>query len=331
MRMELVAEEHVDVPSAHRVAGHDVHRWVDGQLDGVGNREGGPRPVRSDVQTPACLGDALDDCPVAVVTVGPDQRVRRWNAACVRLLGIEASAAVGAPIEAVLRLEPRDRTSRFPERQWVVTADRQVAVELTTWTSVAAEERLLHHWLRDSTAKVAFEDELERAAALLRRQARSDALTGLANRFELTERLASALTDVAPRTALVVVDLDAFKPINDVHGHAVGDEVLTAVAARLTAAVRVGDTVARVGGDEFIVLARLPVGARPTELTRRLAAAFTDPLATSVGPLRVSASIGIAVSDDAQEAEELLRRADKAMYRVKLSRSAGSLAHDRRS
>lgn len=120
----------------------------------------------------------------------------------------------------------------------------------------------------------------------------------------------------------MVVDLDDFKPINDVHGHAVGDEVLTAVAARLTAAVRAQDTVARVGGDEFIVLARLAAGTRTAELTRHLAAAFSDP-PTSVGPLRVSASIGIAVSENGQDAEELLRRADKAMYRVKLSRSVG--------
>ncbi len=275
------------------------------------------------MQAPASLGDALDDCPVAVVSVAPDGLVRRWNAACVRLLGVEVSTALGGRLEAVLRFEPRDRTCRFPERQWAVTTDRRVPVEVTTWESGSGKARLMHHWLRDSTTKVAHEDELERAAALLRRQARSDALTGLANRFELTEGLTAALTDVPPRTALVVVDLDDFKPINDVHGHAVGDEVLTAVAARLTAAVRAQDTVARVGGDEFIVLARLAVGARTSELTRRLAAAFADPLTTSVGPLRVNASIGVAVSENGQEAEELLRRADKAMYRAKLSRSAG--------
>lgn len=272
----------------------------------------------------APLGDALDDCPVAVASVAPDGLVRRWNAACVRLLGIEVSAALGRRFEAVLRLEPRDRTLRFPERQWAVTPDRRVPVEVTTWASEAGGERLLHHWMRDSTEKVAHEDELERAAAVLRRQARSDSLTGLANRLELTERLAAALTDVAPRAALVVVDLDDFKLINDVHGHAVGDEVLTAIAARLTAAVRADDTVARVGGDEFIVLAHLAADAPTTELTRRISAAFTDPLTTSVGPLRVGASIGIAVSEGTQEADELLRRADKAMYGVKLGRPAAA-------
>lgn len=126
-----------------------------------------------------------------------------------------------------------------------MTADRRVPVERTTWTSAARGEVLLHHWLRDSAVEVAHDDELERAAALLRRQARSDALTGLANRFELTERLAAAPRDVTPRAALVVVDLDGPELINDVHGHAVGDEVLTAVAARLTAAVRPQDTIAR--------------------------------------------------------------------------------------
>jgi PAS domain-containing protein len=145
-----------------------------------------------------------------VASVAADGRVRRWNAACVRLLGIEAGTALGGRLEAVLRLQPRDRTGRFPERQWAVPADGRVPVEVTPWEprGGGGEERLLHHWLRDSTAKVAHEDELERAAALLRRQARSDALTGLANRFELTERLAAALTDIPPRAALVVVDLD---------------------------------------------------------------------------------------------------------------------------
>jgi cyclic di-GMP phosphodiesterase Gmr len=209
--------------------------------------------LRPEVQAPAARGGTLDDCPVAAVSVAADGRVRRWNAACVRLFGIEAGTALGGRLEAVLRFQPRDRTGRFPERKWAVTADGRVPVEVITWESRAGEQRLLHYWVRDSTAKVAHEDELERAVALLRRQARSDALTGLANRFELTERLAAALTDVSPRAALVVVDLDDFKPINDVHGHAVGDEVLTAVAARLTAAVRAQDTVARVGGDEFVV------------------------------------------------------------------------------
>jgi diguanylate cyclase (GGDEF)-like protein len=277
------------------------------------------------VQGPACPDDALDDCPVAVVSVGPDGCVRRWNAACSGLLGIAASTALGGRLEAVLSLEPRDRTGRFRERHWAVTADRRVPVELTTWTSGSDGAALVHHWLGDSTAKVAHEDQLERAVAVLRRQARSDALTGLANRFELGERLAAALADAAARAALVVVDLDDFKPINDVHGHGVGDEVLTSVAARLTASVRVEDTVARVGGDEFIVLARLPVDARPLELIGRVSAAFADPLTTSVGSLRITASIGVAVSDDGQEAEELIRRADRAMYRAKLSRPASAL------
>ncbi len=283
------------------------------------------------MQAPASLGDALDDCPVAVVSVAPDGLVRRWNAACVRLLGIEVSTALGGRLEGVLCFEPRDRDRRFPERQWAVTADRRIPVEVTTWSSEAGGETLRHHWIRDSTDKVAYEEDLAQGVAALRLQARSDALTGLANRFELKERLAAALTDVAPRAALVVVDLDDFKPINDVHGHAVGDEVLTAVAARLTASVRAEDTVARVGGDEFIVLARLATNARPADVTWRIAAAFEDPLTTSVGPLLVSASIGIAVSQDGQDAAELLRRADKAMYREKLSRAPGSPAGERRT
>lgn len=106
--------------------------------------------MRPEVQAPASRGDALDDCPVAVVSVAADARVRRWNPACVRLLGIEAGTALAGRLEAVLRFQPRDRAGRFPERQWAVTADRRVPVGATTWESRGGEERLLHYWVRDS-------------------------------------------------------------------------------------------------------------------------------------------------------------------------------------
>jgi diguanylate cyclase (GGDEF)-like protein len=263
---------------------------------------------------------ALDASPVPVVSVAADGTIVRWNVACVHLLGVEASSALGRAFQAVLTFEPRDRSGRFPERQWAITSSRRVPVELTRWSAFAGEQTLVHHWMRDSSIRLAHEDERDQVVAVLRRQARSDALTGLANRFELEERLRAAVAGAGPHAAVVVVDLDGFKPINDTYGHAVGDEVLSAVAARLTACVRVEDTVARIGGDEFVVLARLGTDAAPAELTERIRQALAHPLTTSVGPLRVGASIGIAVSEHGQAAEELLRRADKAMYRIKLSR-----------
>jgi diguanylate cyclase (GGDEF)-like protein len=263
----------------------------------------------------------LDASPAPVVSVGADGFVIRWNDACERLFGLDRESVLGREMNDVLRFEARASGGGFPERQWAVTAGRRVAVELTSWVSSAADERVDHYWLRDSTLRVSYESHQEEVVAALRRQARSDALTGLANRFELEERLTAAVSGGPNRIALVAVDLDGFKPINDSYGHFVGDEVLAAVAARLLKCVRADDTVARVGGDEFVVLARLAPGADPSELTARIRRALARPLATSAGLLHVGGSIGVALSEHGQEPADLLRRADKAMYRVKLSRS----------
>ncbi|MEX2291256.1 MAG: GGDEF domain-containing protein [Mycobacteriales bacterium] len=164
------------------------------------------------------------------------------------------------------------------------------------------------------------ETEGDRAAAVLRRQARFDALTGLANRYELEEQLTRALE--APeqgRVALLVADLDGFKPINDSYGHAVGDEVLAAVARRLRSCVRDNDTVARLGGDEFVILTRVTAAVEPTELAARIRKALRDPVQTSEGVLKVAASLGVAVAELGSDASDLLRQADRAMYRVKLA------------
>lgn len=98
-----------------------------------------------------------------------------------------------------------------------------------------------------------------------------------------------------------------------------GDEVLAAVAARLLGCVRSGDSVARLGGDEFVVLTFLThIDAQ--SVTNRVRQALADPVATSEGPLMVGASVGIAVSEPGSDGDDLLRRADKAMYRDKLAR-----------
>jgi diguanylate cyclase (GGDEF)-like protein len=146
-------------------------------------------------------------------------------------------------------------------------------------------------------------------------QARHDQLTGVANRAGFHEQLAAATAGDAT-LALFYVDLDQFKPINDVHGHQVGDAVLRAVAQRLSEHLRAGDTVARIGGDEFAVL----VGdvADPAQLaaiSERLAHAFDRPLTVGGRSFAIRASIGRAVWPvDGQEPEALLRTADAAMY-----------------
>jgi diguanylate cyclase (GGDEF)-like protein len=269
---------------------------------------------------------ALDAFPEAVISHDATGVIVRWNQAATQLLGRSEADVVGWPLEQVLRLSPRNPTGRHPERQWASSDAVTVPVEVTTWQSTGNAGTEHHLCLRDAAERVAGEDEVARAAAVLRRQARFDALTGLANRYELEERLTAALAGADHGAiALLVVDLDGFKPINDSFGHAVGDEMLAAVAARLKAAVREGDgrqtdTVARLGGDEFVILtAADPEG--PSAIVRRIRQALEGPITTTAGPLRIGASVGIAMSQSDSDPDELLRRADKAMFRSKLARS----------
>jgi diguanylate cyclase (GGDEF)-like protein len=150
-----------------------------------------------------------------------------------------------------------------------------------------------------------------------------DSLTGLANRRLLLERLAQALRRLGrfhSGIGLVYADLDGFKQINDVHGHAAGDQVLIVTAARLSTVVRGNDTVARLGGDEFVVLLDGLTGeAALQELMGRITAAIEEPITLPEGTtVRVGASLGCAVTRDGEEdADAFLERADRAMYEVK--------------
>lgn len=156
----------------------------------------------------------------------------------------------------------------------------------------------------------------------LRHQALHDHLTGLPNRRLFDDRLAHARRLAARHghgLAVVVLDLDGFKAINDSRGHAAGDEVLSAVAAALTAACRESDTVARFGGDEFAVLCEGPdTASHAAALAERLRASLAGPVALADGTtVRVAASVGFATADVADGFDTLLARADRAMYKRK--------------
>ena len=154
-------------------------------------------------------------------------------------------------------------------------------------------------------------------------QANHDQLTGLANRTVLARRLAGAQESEGP-TALFYVDLDGFKPINDRYGHDVGDGVLRVAAQRLLEHVRANDTVARMGGDEFVVLVEDIESAEQVEqITARLEQAFIAPLAVGRHTFAVGASIGRAVwPADVANHHDLLVHADAAMYRAKRAKLA---------
>ena len=174
--------------------------------------------------------------------------------------------------------------------------------------------------VQDITAQRQLEEELRQAALY-------DSLTRLPNRRLLRDRVEHALVlRVRRRTGVAVlfVDLDGFKQVNDAFGHDVGDEVLVEVARRLNGCVRGCDTLTRHGGDEFVVLLEeLADQEQAMSIGERVVSAFDEPVRTVAGDIAVSASIGIHVATDDDDYESLLRAADSAMYDVKRNGRGG--------
>jgi len=183
--------------------------------------------------------------------------------------------------------------------------------------------------VRDITERLRSQAELEAANAQMRRineqlaeVAHFDMLTHLPNRVLLADRLQQAMAHCVRRNkslAVAFLDLDGFKDINDRYGHAAGDEFLVAIAKRLRSALRDGDTLARIGGDEFVaVMTDLTAEQDCEPLLLRLLQVAADPLLVSGQSLQVSASIGVTIyPQDGSSSEQLIRHADQAMYLAK--------------
>ncbi|HSU21984.1 MAG TPA: PAS domain S-box protein [Variovorax sp.] len=166
----------------------------------------------------------------------------------------------------------------------------------------------------DITADVAMAEAFEDA----RRQAHHDAATSLPNRIRLASFLSTHLTDERSRLAVMYLDLDRFKAINDTHGHHVGDKVLGAVADRLRRSLRADQIAARIGGDEFVIAAPHLNEEEITRYCQHVLELLAAPIVHDGGELFIGASIGIAMApNDGTSPDELLRAADTALYRSK--------------
>ena len=204
---------------------------------------------------------------------------------------------------------------------WNRRKDGEVYAEMLTITAVRDSQGKTTQYIAlfsDITALKTHQSEMEHIAHF-------DALTGLPNRLLLADRLYHAMNQVTRRgltLAVAYLDLDYFKSINDQHGHTVGDELLIAVAHRLKQTLREADTLARMGGDEFVaVLIDLESVEASLPMLERMVRAAAEPVAIGDLWLQVSASLGVTYYPQNQEvdADQLLRQADQAMYQAKLS------------
>ena len=191
------------------------------------------------------------------------------------------------------------------------------------------DRRITVEWMRHGDGALALlRDGTDDANAVARAEAeaRLDSLTELPNRKAFAEEANAALTEAAElstEVAMLMVDLDGFKPVNDTLGHAVGDALLRAVAGRLRGATRDGETVYRLGGDEFAILLPEPDGgaggpiAAADALARRVVDLAGRSFLIEGQMVRIGASVGVAVSEGTVDADAILRRADIALYRAK--------------
>jgi diguanylate cyclase len=172
---------------------------------------------------------------------------------------------------------------------------------------------------------------LERREEQARAFAYLDELTGLPNRRLLQDRLRQAIAQCArqdQQLALLFIDLDGFKRVNDTLGHAIGDALLKRVADRIASSIRAADTACRYGGDEFVIM--LPIMSHPSlaeGVAEKIRVSLAEPYAIDGFRIEIAASIGTALyPDHGLVCEELMKRADEALYRVKANRSEAAIA-----
>lgn len=269
----------------------------------------------------------LDKARDAIIVRGIDGRIQFWNKGAERLYGWTSEEVLGQCVdEQMVRDGPGateaavHATLQGGEWRGEVGQRRKDGVRLTVeghWTLVRDDDN------QPKAILVINTDVTQRKASdeKIRNLALYDSLTGLANRSLFGERLAVALAQARREEyplAILYMDLNRFKEINDTHGHGAGDQVLVKVARRFQAALRADEILARLAGDEFVVVAERADAATAALIAERLRDAMADPVTIGGHSFPVGLAIGIAVFPrDGAEMDDLLKRADIAMYRAK--------------
>jgi diguanylate cyclase (GGDEF)-like protein/PAS domain S-box-containing protein len=276
------------------------------------------------------LGVLVHNSAAITMLLAADGSVRSVSGAFARLLGHDPELVVGRPLVEWVNTSQRTRVAAA-----LVDACRRAGI--TTF------EATLHH--RDGVRSVPLEfnvvnllddpvveglvvtaydiSPLREAQDSLEFLATHDPLTQLANRSLLVERIETAIGHAPERGPVTVffLDLDRFKPVNDLLGHEAGDHLLREVARRLEQVARGDDTVARLGGDEFVLVAEGVTGLSTAQaISRRLETTLSEPYELAAGTVQVFASVGYARSEPGSTADSLLADADGAMYMVKAER-----------
>lgn len=277
------------------------------------------------------LKGILDTVAEGIIAINESAQILAFNPAAERLFGYLAREVIGKNISMLMPAEVASVHDGYIQR-YLETGEKHVigmtmeqlglrkdgstfSVELTVSELREGRAKAFIGAIRDITKRKEYERQIKHLA-------HHDTLTGLPNRNLFNDRLGRTLARAYRNEsifALMFVDLDKFKPINDTHGHDAGDFVLRGVAERLRASLRASDTIARVGGDEFVVILDNIRDYRAAgDVARKIIDSMIQPFVFEGTDLQIGASIGIAVyPNDGEDTESLTKAADEAMYAVK--------------
>ena len=267
--------------------------------------------------------------PAGIIFTDEAQRILSMNPATTQITGYESFELTGHTVFGLINLDPRESPEQF----------QATIAERGSWSGELSITRKNGETMPVSIRATRVDDphsgapsnyiwiladitERRQAEERMRHIAQHDALTGLPNRLALLMRLAQLLPEARRHgwnMAIMFIDLDRFKIINDTLGHQVGDEMLREVACRLSAVIRETDYVARLGGDEFVII--LPAMATPADaaiVANKIIATLASPIQAEGHELHTSPSIGISIfPNDGPDGDTILKNADTAMYHAK--------------
>ncbi|MEJ2455241.1 MAG: diguanylate cyclase [Candidatus Thiodiazotropha sp.] len=266
----------------------------------------------------------IEHLPLGVV-IAQDGLIRYANPASLEMIDYQPEEIIGRPFPQLVHPDDRDMVLAFHQRRMQgddsdfcydlrvlrkggETCYWRVHASLSSWEGRAASLAVC----ADVTQQKL--DELRMTDLAL-----NDQVTGLPNRVLLAEHIRQAMAQSARGFAIIYLDLDGFKAVNDSYGHDAGDQVLQEVGLRLRRSIREADTAARIGGDEFVVLIRnIDSCHTATRVAENIRLILNRPIRSRVAEHQISASVGISIyPDDGNQLEQLMQRADEAMYRAK--------------